>query len=164
MTDPMLLNFSVPVDDVLPDTLGELVDVALKDEAKAFKNKAYLVEMEMWHQPDIDSQTGKDVCCVCLAGVVMAYELGIKPTDFARPRCFTDRAVYRKLMALDEIRKGNIDYAYQNFHDLTWEKASNALESHQIPPYLEVCPYSESRAEWRRNISFIARILKKRGL
>jgi len=159
-----LPDFSVPMADSLPDTLGELVDIALKDEDQAFKNKDYRVDMDMWHQPGVDNKTDTQVCYVCLAGVVMAYELGIKPIEVARPLCFIDRAVYRKLLALDEIRKGNIDYAYKNFYDVSWETADKALETYQIPPFIEVTPYEGSRTEWRRNLSLIARILQKRGI
>jgi len=159
-----VLDNSVPMADILPDTLGELVELALEDEAQAFESKDYRMEMDMWHQPGMDSKTDTHVCYVCFAGAVMAYELGIRPNEAAGPRCFIDRSVYRKLLALDEIRKGNIDYAYQNFHDLTWEQASEVFDTHQIPLYIDVCSYEESRTEWRRNINFIARILKKVGL
>jgi len=164
MIETKVLDHSIPMADILPDTLGELVAVALQDEDQAFKSREYRIEMEMWHQPVIDSQTDTGVCYVCFAGAVMAYELGIRPTEAARPRAFRDRSVYRKLMALDEIRKGNIDYAYQNFHDLTLQEAAKALEARQIPLYVEVHPYDVSRTVWRRNISLIARILKKGGI
>ena len=146
--------------DALPEQLSELIRIALKDEAKAFKSKHYQVDMNDWHTPLFR----EGVCEVCLAGAVMAYELGIKPNLHATPGTFKDEGLQRKLSALDEIRQGNIDYSVAIMRNVAISDASDLLVMLGVPTSMEVCEHSYYRLQWRKDMFKIIRMLERAGL
>lgn len=97
------------VNSVLPDTLGELMDVALKDLESVEQDPRYMVHMGIWHE----KFDGK--CAVCFAGAVIArtldapIELCLEPHEYPP-------AIEYKLDALNAVRSGFVDSALQHFH------------------------------------------------
>jgi len=146
--------------DALPEQLSELMRIALKDEAKAFRSTHYKIDMDDWHTPLL----GQGVCEVCLAGAVMAYELGMNPNMNASPGTFKDEGLQRKLSALDEIRQGNIDYAIAIMKNIAISEACDLLVLLGVPVAMEVCEHSRYRLYWRRDMFKIVRVLEKAGL
>jgi hypothetical protein len=92
----------------LPDTLGELFAVALKDARSAESGGAYL-HMGVWLQLDHGLAGDAPVCTVCMAGAVM---LAASTEDLVmgeeRDPTMWPQATENKLDALDEIRNGNL--------------------------------------------------------
>ena len=89
-------------EDVLPDKLSELLNVALKDLKKCERSKKYEVYMMAWHLPNSD----KGTCMVCLAGSVMAKEFKLSPSECAAWSDIKDDKVKSKIVALSDIAFG----------------------------------------------------------
>jgi hypothetical protein len=85
----------------LPNKLSALIRVAIKDLRQAARDPIYKLDMARWHQPS--NEPGK--CCVCMAGAVMAFSLGISPRRSLEPQNFPD-TTYAKLRALNLVRTG----------------------------------------------------------
>lgn len=95
----------------LPDKPSELLIVALADLEKCERSKKFHIEMAYWFMKNDND----GICEVCLAGAVMAqscplpgmYQEGalFEPQDYPE-------AVEKKLKALNYLRIGNIDDAF----------------------------------------------------
>lgn len=88
----------------LPDTLSGLIDVALTDLRAIEQDKRYVVDMIQWHRP----AGGR--CYVCLAGAVMAQELGVALDAYCWPSTVSDDLAF-KLLALEYLRSGKVRLA-----------------------------------------------------
>lgn len=88
----------------LPDTLWELLDVALADLRAVEADDRYAVSMGFWHAP-IDG-----TCVVCAAGAVMAESLGVSPGRSVLPEYFDDITA-KKLCVINSLRMGHVEYA-----------------------------------------------------
>lgn len=89
----------------LPNKLSELIKVAIADLIKCERSSRYVINMDDWHEPNSH-------CSVCLAGSVMAQSLKADRTECLDP---DDFGVVNngKLMALNELRCGHVDWAAQ---------------------------------------------------
>ena len=83
----------------LPDTLHELLSLALDDLEKVIKDDRYNVDMGTWHEPI----EGK--CSVCLAGAVMAKTIKISEIQDTVPKDLEEE-IHLKLYAIDSLRMG----------------------------------------------------------
>lgn len=95
--------------DSLPDTLHELLGLALKDASWAMESPNYSLNMGSWHEPYLG---GEDewACDVCLAGAVMARSLG---ADISLGLCpEVGSAAGNKLRAINSMRGGYFYEAY----------------------------------------------------
>lgn len=88
----------------LPNKLSELILLAVDDCEKLAKDKRYRLRMFSWHDPG--TRKGEP-CSVCMAGAVMACDLGAERTDTL------DALQYRlgaetmsKLDAINMVREG----------------------------------------------------------
>ena len=89
---------------LLPDTLHELLDVALKDIDEVYKDPGYEVDMGRWHQTGADG-----VCYVCFAGAVIAKTLKVdKSVHITQPDYHWGDDVAHKLYALDKLSEFNV--------------------------------------------------------
>jgi len=83
----------------LPDKVGDLIRLAVKDLTLCEADPQYLVDMGVWHSyDDVD-----DLCLVCLAGSVMAHSLEVDRTLERSPSGF-DEGVEHKLSVLNFCR------------------------------------------------------------
>lgn len=88
----------------LPNKLSDLMEVALKDLAKAERSAFYNAEMGSWHQPQYNR--GDVVSCdVCFAGSVIAFTLHADKDSQMAPSMFS-RDLHGKLIALNSVRNG----------------------------------------------------------
>lgn len=88
----------------LPTKLSALLRLAVKDAKKIAQKKGYQLDMANWHHPFL----GK--CYVCMAGAVIAIDLGAKPTNDVDPYNFPP-AVKEALQAIDSMRCGDFEDA-----------------------------------------------------
>lgn len=86
-------------EDVLPDKLSELLEVALTDLKKCERSTKYRVSMLHWHTPVPEG----NACWVCLAGSVMAKEFKLSPKDFATFAHVTNEGVQNKITLLSNL-------------------------------------------------------------
>jgi len=149
---------------LLPDTLHELITVALQDEDKAFHSPLYLIRMNDWH---VASRNSKSRCDVCLAGAVMAFslkgpiELDLSPHDFGNHKRRPE-----KLEALDSIRTGEVWEALATFYNRKTMKFATIkyiCDKLNCDPEgsLKLTTYSRNRKQWRKEMYSIRNQLKK---
>lgn len=89
----------------LPKTLSRLIRLAIAD-GRRIDRTAYLADASRYHEPE------KDGCAVCFAGVVIAGTKQTSPDVEALPAEF-DEYTANRLIALDEVRRGNISNALE---------------------------------------------------
>ena len=116
-----------PITDTLPDTLSDLLTVALDDLAKVEADPRYAVAMKDWHRP---YSTGR--CNVCLAGAVMAKSLGcpiarIDPYELGQQ-------IKTKLHVLNSLRQGFVGYACEELSE-SFERVPEQLRFVEVPEY-----------------------------
>ena len=132
----------------LPDKPSELIRTALDDLVLCEKDDRYVINMHKWHD-------FRYRCEVCLAGAVIAKELGADPeTSYST---FNFREESRKLRALDEFRTGYISVALDVLDIPEYEQKG-------IPIAWGVCPYSENRDTFFKDMHNMADMLEEHGL
>ena len=91
----------------VPEKLSDLIRMAIADGRKLYQERAgeYLPDAHMFHELGKDSQQGKKMCHVCLAGAVMAGTLHADTRDSLIPSDF-DKPWAKALHALDCVRQG----------------------------------------------------------
>jgi len=96
---------------VLPDKIGDLIRLAVKDLTLCEANPNYSIDMSEWHGYCSDD----DVCYVCLAGCVLAQTVGLPRyqwTDLTQRDLDLTKQDREKIVMLDLLRvaKTNISY------------------------------------------------------
>lgn len=82
--------------------LSQLLEVAVRDMKMVKANPRYVFHVSSWHTPAPDNR-----CVVCVAGAIMAGELGADPNMKIDPYNLPDRDLIL-LHAIDDIRQGVI--------------------------------------------------------
>jgi len=148
----------------LPNKLGELMRVALVDEAKAHRSPKYRVNMRDWHVP---ARHARHQCDVCLAGAVMAFSLDGSPEHHLEPWEF-DQDVEKKMMALDSVRKGSIMDALIEMGSLGLNPTSIEVEDFEekllasgLVRNEKVTGHRTDRLQWRKDMIRIMRGLQR---
>lgn len=95
----------IDIEDILPNKLSDLLEVALGDLEKVENDKRYVVDMDTWHT--YQKSNTRNVCCVCLAGSVMAKSLGASVNETIVGGQYNE-TIAAKLAVLDYCRKGDI--------------------------------------------------------
>lgn len=88
----------------LPTELSDLLELAVNDARKCAKDPRYVLDMRSWHKPLM----GGAACRVCMAGAVMAQDLGVSPDEYMTP---DGVAWTRELFAIDNMREGFFERA-----------------------------------------------------
>lgn len=133
----------------LPDKLSALIRMALADLGKVERSKKYKVDMQVWHQPR------EGVCAVCLAGAVIAKELGANPDEYVVPLEYSKK-ISNKLFALEYARLGQIAYA---MNPSVYDKA---VKKRGKPPTFP--SYRRNKARFKRGLRKLAAWLEGNGL
>jgi len=121
---------SVTENNVLPDKPSALIRLALADLRKVeAQPENYQVEMSVWHAP---VGTRKIMCCVCLAGSVMAMTFNADYKELVEPFDYGEDAK-NKFLALDAFRCGAI-YKGLELLDINSGKVKIG-EFRAVPPY-----------------------------
>jgi hypothetical protein len=109
MTDVDLRSAADILDEVppLPDTLGELLEVALKEARAVEQSEKYVLDMGSWHGQAIDDDAGR--CHVCLAGSVIRNHV---PIDMAIYEDHMPADLRKRMLALDFLQMGNLSEAW----------------------------------------------------
>lgn len=124
--------------------LWVLLDIALKDLFKAERNPLFRIEMSVYFQ-SVNSvyplTKSRAQCCVCLAGCVMAYDLGSDPYT-SIPECSLSENAWRRLKAIDSLRLGDPAIALQYLLD---GGPDTDAKRGTLPSFRSVTPYSSNR-------------------
>ena len=121
-------------EDRLPnDRLSSLVQVAIVDAKRLYANRPndYVPCAERYHEPlyGYSDISGESTCQICLAGAVIAGTLegnlkqALGPSNFREHRSIglespnNDYGEELKLRALDYVRTGSLEIAYNLFYD-----------------------------------------------
>lgn len=94
----------------LPDTLSDLLEMAVKDCQTVTAKDGYVEDMSVWHDPREDG-----TCHVCMAGSVMSQQMALPVTQQVRTNNIDDlpKDVAHKLFAIDLMRVGDMVGAYR---------------------------------------------------
>ena len=95
------------IKDTLPETLYELLEVALDDLESISEKEEYKVDMGELH----DVEYGSVKCSVGLSGSVMARLTGYNPKTSLHPIYFKD-SLGRKLLAIESLLRLQLDRAF----------------------------------------------------
>lgn len=134
----------------LPDKMSDLILLALDDLAKVEKDKRYHVDMWTFHEKNGDK------CDVCFAGSVMAMTLGKKINHRAFPDSFPEDTRW-KLVALDELRMGNVGNAADLMDISHYQKYCARYFS------TEIAKYETDKSAFKRDMKKLAKDLAKAG-
>ena len=136
------MSIKVAKDDVLPNKLGELLQHALMDLDVVEASSDYEIDMARWHR--YTSRDGK--CHVCLAGSILAYTYRVgKDFEILVDEIHPD--IYRKFLAIDALREGNVWTAYRYLNPGTDMLVSEFPVSDRW-----VVPYEENNNLWQRQM------------
>ncbi len=95
----------------LPNKPSALIRVALTDLALCKADPHYVINMGVYHEPNINIRSTRPSCTVCLAGAVMAKTLDADIDTYYLPEyliCRRHGNTSRQLHALDHFRTGRI--------------------------------------------------------
>ena len=97
------------MDNKLPNTLHELLNVAIDDMEYCLNSGRHSFLHSVWHRP---AYMADGVCQICVAGAVMSRTLGVNPDLNFNPEMFDNSSVCHKLEALEYIRNGQFETAH----------------------------------------------------
>jgi hypothetical protein len=151
------------VNDTLPTKLSELAEISLQELEAVERDPRYHVWMGVF------AATGmrEDKCSVCMAGAVLCNRLGYQggnvwDTDDL-DSCVESVTLYRKLLAIDALRIGNIDGA----QDLMLAGVQRPYESgrHWTDSQNNaIVDYHDNPKIFKRQFREFIQDLKRRGL
>lgn len=124
------------------DKLSKVLALALADLRKAERMKGFEVHMDWW------ISTRGATCKVCLAGSVMAMRFSLRQMPGG------DMPEENKMMALEDLRNGNVRTAYW---ELTGKYGHGDLDR-RVPSY------HEDRPGWWKAMKTLLADLKRAGL
>ena len=94
----------LPEKDILPDTLHELLALAIKD-AKALDTSKYMPNFLAWH---VYNEHGDGLCEVCLTGAVLAQSLNVDIKETVQSVDIYGSSIGNKLIAVNYLRAGYV--------------------------------------------------------
>jgi hypothetical protein len=99
------------------ETLHEVLRLALEDFEAVSRDARYEINLNSWHAPAAHRlKSAQDNHCeVCLAGSVIARSLGAPIEYWLNPDDYTED-IEQRLMALDNLRSGNVLGAVNRLH------------------------------------------------
>ncbi len=113
-TTPTEMKAAITTEPAPPDTLHELLGMALEDFKKVLKNPKYRVTMDIWYKFNAE----EDICYVCLAGAFVSQRM--KPKGNQINWHTISAEWYHALEALNSVRACRvpdalIEYYCKNF-------------------------------------------------
>ena len=154
------MQYDENLGSLLPDTLHELLDLALNDFIQIKDNDEYEIDFNTWHS--IRQRGGK--CHVCLAGTVIANTFKVDRSEFIEMLSdyFYDRSVIKKLQVLDRLAEYRILSAWRILHP--GENIPDAIR--ELDDYYEQFPFyfQETTDGWISDQRRLISDLKKEGL
>jgi hypothetical protein len=141
--------------DTLPNKPSELLALALADLEQVENDPNYRVTMGLWHQPD------GCVCCVCLAGSVLAKTCKVPPSKYIDALWLRD-ALYAKMYALDSFRVGRVLRGLRAMLEDQWGPADE--ERYKGYEQVVMCDYHTSPELFKNDIRRLIKRLQGDGL
>ena len=148
----------------LPDKPSDLIDVALKDLAKAERSKKFEINMAHWCTP---TDSSGDVCAVCLGGSVLVGTVGLDAVDGANwwSDQLTTKHDRNRIIGLDILRSGRIvgfvDRVYDNKISIKRYNQANGVRYENEHKH---CEYNEDPDQFKRWCRKVARDLREVGM
>jgi len=140
---------------ILPDRVGDLVRLAVKDLTLCEANPDYTIDMMAWHSYDTIDET----CLVCLAGSVLAQSLKIDRTIKVLPSDFDDE-VENKLRMLNFCRY----YSYY-YEDSEWYSSQQVFVNYDkvisSGELFEIARYEVDPVQFKSGILNLADLMDK---
>jgi len=150
----------------LPNKLSDLIELALKDLARAERDPRYTVNMGTWHNPLYSIYSKLQSCVVCFGGAIMAKTKECSISLQLRPSSFSNDDQY-KLYALDSLRCYDFHMMFYNFRRAVdtgmspkHKQIINDLEKHFGERY-ELPEYEDNRADFKFNMRLVISILRE---
>lgn len=110
----------------LPNTLSELLKLALNDFEKCEADPEYVINMRIFL-----SKMSDGPCFVCLAGSMLAQSCGMR--NLGQWNTLSD-SLKRKLNAIDWLRHGDIKSAYEELYGVSNEFKYFDIHDYRIYP------------------------------
>jgi hypothetical protein len=160
---------------VLPMVMSELIDISLRDLARAEKTPGYAIDMVAWHCPRsmTEYEIVASVCSVCLAGSVMAFSLGVAATVAVVPDSRSMKANRAQLEAINLLRTGEVFEAACRLGmtpKLTGRSSTCTHDAYAAARYrfeafdTGITGYSTDRALFKRDMRNLGARLRRAGL
>jgi len=138
-----------------PQKPSALIELALKDLNVVERSKKYVVDMDEWHQLELDNND-KEMCAVCFAGAVMAKTLKAKFGKSVYPDDF-EKEWENAFRALDSFREGCVSYGFRTLGLVPPDWAWQWYEDNPITPY------RDDPKKFKQDIRNMVKKLKKEG-
>lgn len=146
----------------LPNKLSALLRLAIKDLTKVEKQtKKYNINMSTWHET-VTTEDGKSKCNVCFAGAVLANSCKTNIKKSINIRNFDQKLGIKtqaKMIALNELRIGQIDSAMGQLGNKTYQKYLNS----NLPNSIRVIDYHNNKKRFKERMRKLAIRLAKAG-
>jgi hypothetical protein len=147
----------------LPDKPSELLEVALHDLELVEQNPLYEIDMSKWHSAGQTSKRFENgivvetntPCEVCLAGSVLAMSLEIPRDTYVDPCDLGDQVLHNKLLAIDQLRRGEIDEALDRL---------SIEQPDLLPDNVNVVDYVYDKERFKSDIRKLIELLKSFNL
>jgi len=139
----------------LPDRVGDLIRLAVKDLTLCEANPDYTVDMGKWHYYDDE----RGVCEVCLAGSVIAQSLGFNKGTTSDPSIFV-REINHKLNMLNFCRyfpPQLVDPDYAVLRKLF----ANYDKVHKSDEAFESAEYEEDPGQFKEDMLALANLMDR---
>jgi len=132
--------------DTLPSTLSGLLRLAVQDCRHA-ESDGVLLDMVHWYNAATDLRG----CSVCMAGAVLLYDVELDD-DEELPMCINncfelqeciDRSVRHKMLAINELRIGNVGAARRHLETALGKVLGSTREMFSIEQYAVIVALEE---------------------
>ena len=142
---------------ILPDTLHELLELALNDREIIIQDDDYHLSSMAWHVSDRDD----DNTFVCLAGCVMANSKKTLKGQSKWPFEFSPDD-HRKLYAISNLSFGLVAEAVEEMSLVSFFKMPT--EEQRVPDRCVTYPDKWGSEQWLENMKQLLSELKEKGI
>ena len=147
----------------LPNTLHELLDLALNDLEKSEKS-GDIIEMATWYK-NINLFGLYKYCEVCMAGAVMKNYLNNKNSIlsiFKRGPSYYDLDTENKLRIINYLRLGRLLLSGQLFYEFRFNEMIKQKDIQHID--WDITPYEADKDQFKTDIKELINYLKEKNI
>jgi len=139
--------------NILPDKIGDLIRIAVKDLTLCEANPTYMINMDEWHTPNTDASR----CCVCLAGAVMAQTLKLNPQEEYKDGRFGSED--KKLRLLEILRwvVSNLE-CFESHHSDKLSGVRDLIDSGEL---FDATPYKKDPGQFKTDMLALAGLMDR---
>jgi len=146
---------------VLPDKIGDLIRVAIKDLEECEADPNYLIEMDYWHYPV--GLGNKKICMVCLARSVMAKTIGVD-YGVCNPAEVQNKEDEDKLLLLNWLRKIMTDYEEFHCYEEFLGEVPGLGSLIEAGELFDAVPYYEDPRQFKSDMLVLASLMNKHNV